>query len=98
MTHTFDHAPPDLSTRAGRKAWRHEMRMVAIRPRRWGLWLLTLGILLMLLPAATGIHSIGGWSPRFLGLVAGTLAVPLLGISIWLKRRYLRGRLGAGHP
>lgn len=72
------------------------MRMVAVRPRRWGLWLLTLGILLMLLPGATGLHSIGGWSPRFLGLAVGMLGVPPLAASVWLKRRYLRRRAGAG--
>jgi hypothetical protein len=82
---------PDLGTRAGRKAYRHDRRMVAVRPRRWGLWLLALGLLLVLLPGATGIHDIGGWSPRFLGLVAAALSVPPLVASVWLKRRYRDG-------
>ena len=38
-----DESIPNLGTKAGRKAFRHEMRMVAVRPRRWGLWLLTAG-------------------------------------------------------
>lgn len=94
MPDTSHPSSPDLSTKAGRKAWRHEMRMVAVRPRRWGLWLLTLGIVLLLLPGATGLHSIGGWSPRFLGLIAGALSLPLLAISVVLKRRYHRQRQG----
>jgi branched-subunit amino acid permease len=71
--------------------------MVAVRPRRWGLWLLTLGLMLMLLPGATGLHSIGGWSPRFLGLIAGALSLPLLTISVILKRRYHRQRYHGIH-
>lgn len=99
MQRTPNPSSPNLSTKAGRKAWRHEMRMVAVRPRRWGLWLLTLGILLMLLPGATGVHSIGGWSPRFLGLIAAALAIPLLVMSVILKRRYHRTRQGIpSHP
>lgn len=84
---------PDLSTRAGRKAWAHEMRMVAVRPRRWGLWLLTAGVLLMLTPGALGVHDLLGWSPRFLGLGLAVCAVPLLAISLVLKRRYRRDRM-----
>ncbi|MEJ7926773.1 hypothetical protein WG908_08410 [Sphingobium sp. AN641] len=85
--------PPDLSTKAGRKAWTHEMRMVAVRPRRWGLWLLTAGVLLMLAPGALGVHDLWGWSPRFLGLVLAAPAVPLLALSVVLKRRYRRDRM-----
>ncbi|MDI1295288.1 MAG: hypothetical protein PSY12_05300 [bacterium] len=88
----FDHPPPDLSTKAGRKAWRHELRMVAIRPRRYGLWLLAIGFLLMMAPAAFGIHSILGWSPTVLGMIAGLAALPFLVAATLLRRRYLRGR------
>ncbi len=95
MSHTPpDPSFPDLSTKAGRKAYRHELRMVAVRPRRWGLWLLTIGILLMLMPAAMGVHSLLGWSPLFLELVACALAAPLLVASVVLRRRYHRGRVG----
>lgn len=51
---------PDLSTKEGRKAHRHDMRMVAVRPRRWGLWLLTAGFLLLLTPSALNVHSLFG--------------------------------------
>lgn len=98
MLHPHAPSSPDLSTKAGRKAWRHEIRMVAVRPRRWGLRLLAMGLLLMLLPGATGLHSIGGWSPRFLGLVCVALAVPLLVISVVLKRRYRRRRTSGSAP
>lgn len=89
----FDTPPPDLSTKAGRKAWRHEMRMVAVRPRRWGLWLLTLGFLLVMAPAAFGLHSIAGWSPSLLGSVLMLAAFPLLVAGALLRRRYRRGRM-----
>ncbi|MCI4591041.1 hypothetical protein MOK15_13185 [Sphingobium sp. BYY-5] len=92
----LDHQPPDLSTRAGRKAWRHEMRMVAVWPRRWGLWLLAIGALLLIAPSAFGIHNIGGWSPVLLGLIACLAALPLLVASAVLRRRYVRGRLQMG--
>lgn len=84
---------PDLSTKAGRKAWRHEMRMVAVRPRRYGLWLLTLGMLLVILPSAFGVHSIFGWSPLLLGLAASLTALPLLVAGALLRRRYRRARM-----
>jgi hypothetical protein len=89
----FDIPPPDLSTKAGRKAWRHEMRMVAVRPRRWGLWLLTLGFLLVMAPAAFGIHSIGGWSPSLIGSLLMLAALPLLIAGALLRRRYRQGRM-----
>lgn len=79
--------------KARRKALRHEMRMVAVRPRRWGLWLLTLGALLLILPSAFGVHSLMGWSPMLLGLVACAAAMPLLVAGAVLRRRYLRGQL-----
>ncbi len=84
--------PPDLSTKAGRKAWRHELRMVAVRPRRWGLWLLTVGVLLILTPGALGVHDLMGWSPRFLGMVVASLSAPFLIASVILRRRYLNAR------
>lgn len=85
-----DEHDPDSKT--ARKALRHELRMVAVRPRRWGLWLLTIGLMLMLAPAAWGIHSLWGWSPLFLGMAAACVSVPLLAASIWLRRRYARQR------
>jgi hypothetical protein len=91
----FEHAPPDLSTKAGRKAWRHELRMVAVRPRRWGLWLLTLGFLLLLSPSAFGVHAIFGFSPSLLGIVLMVGALPLLIAGALLRRRYVRGRMMA---
>lgn len=88
------HAPlPDLSSRAGRKAYARELRMVAVRPRRWGLWLLALGCLLMVLPSAFDIHNIAGWSPTFLGMIAALAAVPLLAISMARRSRYHRTRM-----
>ena len=87
------HSPPDLSTKAGRKAFRHDMRMVAIRPRRWGLWLLTVGFLLLLSPSALGVHAVFGWSPSFLGSLIALSALPPLVASVLLRRRYKRGRL-----
>lgn len=83
---------PDLSTKAGRKAWRHEMRMVAVRPRRWGLWLLTLGFLLVMAPAAFGLHSLWGWSPSLIGSLLMLGALPLLIASAALRARYMKGR------
>ncbi|WP_311270588.1 hypothetical protein [Sphingobium sp. WCS2017Hpa-17] len=85
----FDTPPPDLST----KAWRHEMRMVAVRPRRWGLWLLTLGFLLVMAPAAFGLHSLWGWSPSLIGSLLMLAALPLLVAGALLRRRYRRGRI-----
>ena len=84
---------PDPHSKAGRKALRHELRMVAVRPRRWGLWLLTLGTLLLVLPTAFGIHSLMGWSPMLLGLIACAASLPLLIAGALLRRRYVRGRL-----
>lgn len=87
-------APPHPdSEKALRKALRHEMRMVAVRPRRWGLWLLTLGALLLILPSAFGVHSLMGWSPMLLGLVACAASLPLLVAGAVLRRRYLKGQL-----
>jgi hypothetical protein len=88
-----DSSTPDLSTKAGRKAFRHDMRMVAVRPRRWGLWLLTIGALLLIMPSALGIHSLLGWSPVWLGLIACLAALPLLVAGALLRRRYKKGRL-----
>ncbi|WP_414712590.1 hypothetical protein [Sphingobium sp.] len=88
--------PPDPSTKAGRKALRHEMRMVAVRPRRWGLWLLAIGALLLIAPSALDIHSLLGWSPVWLGLVACFAALPLLITAAVLRRRHRRGRLKIG--
>lgn len=82
----------DLSTKEGRKAHRHEMRMVAVRPRRWGLWLLTAGFLLLLTPSALGIHSLFGLWPPVLGAICGIIGAPLLVASVALKRRYARQR------
>ncbi len=94
----FDHPPPDLSTKAGRKAWRHEMRMVAVRPRRWGLWLLTVGALLVVMPSALGVYSLFGLWPPLLGAGAMLLAVPLLIAGVVLRGRYRRMRMaGPGH-
>lgn len=84
---------PDLSTKEGRKAHRHEMRMVAVRPRRWGLWLLTAGFLLLLAPSALNVHSIFGLWPPMLGAICIIAGVPLLVASVALKRRYLRQRV-----
>jgi hypothetical protein len=64
----------DLSTKEGRKAHRHELRMVAVRPRRWGLWLLTAGFLLLLTPSALNLHS---WAR------SASLQVPLCWWRAW---------------
>jgi len=64
-----------------------------VRPRRWGLWLLTLGVLLLILPSAFGVHSLMGWSPMLLGLVACAASLPLLVAGAVLRRRYLKGQL-----
>ncbi len=85
-------AHPELSAKAARKAYRHEVRMVAVRPRRAGLWLLAAAMLLFALPFA-GVHSLGGWSPQFLALAAAALAAPLLAASVILRRRYVERRL-----
>ncbi|MEA3541817.1 MAG: hypothetical protein U9R77_06840 [Pseudomonadota bacterium] len=90
MTHS---TIPDLGTKAGRKAFRHEMRMIAVRPRRWGLWLLTAGALLMILPSALDLHAIFGWSPSLLGIMLIAAALPFLVAAAVLRRRYRRGRL-----
>ena len=82
----------DLSTKEGRKAHRHEMRMVAVRPRRWGLWLLTAGYLLVLTPSALDVHSLFGLWPPMLGAICVMIGVPLLVASVVLKRRYVRER------
>lgn len=90
----FGSPPSDLSTRPGRKAWRHDMRMVAVRPRRWGLWLMTLGFLLMVMPSAMGVHALFGWSPSLVGIALIAAALPLLLVSVVLKRRDRTGRAG----
>lgn len=91
------HPPPDLSTRAGRRAYRHELRMVAVRPRRVGLTLLAAAMLLLALPLA-GVHSLLGWSPRFLAIAATVLAIPFLVAAQRLRARYRAHRLGGGAP
>jgi hypothetical protein len=95
LLHSGSH--PDLSTKAGRKAYRHELRMVAVRPRRVGLLLLGIGMLLTLLPLS-GVHSIAGWSPRFVGLVAVAASLPFLIAAAWLKRQYHGKRMKAAAP
>jgi hypothetical protein len=84
---------PDLSTREGRKAHRHEMRMIAVRPRRWGLWLLTAGFLLLLTPSALDVHSLFGLWPPMLGALCIIAGAPLLVASVVLKRRYAQQRI-----
>lgn len=88
--------PPDLGTKSGRKAWRHELRMVAVRPRRWGLWLLTAGFLALLMPSAFDIHALFGVSPSLIGIVMMAAALPFLIAGSVLRRRYVRGRIGNG--
>lgn len=83
----------DLSTKEGRKAHRHEMRMIAVRPRRWGLWLLTAGFLLVLTPSALDLHSVFGLWPPMLGALCVIMGMPLLVASVVLKRRYVRQRI-----
>jgi hypothetical protein len=83
----------DLSTREGRKAHRHELRMIAVRPRRWGLWLVTAGFLLILTPSALNIHSLAGLWPPMLGAICIMVGGPLLVASVILKRRYAQQRL-----
>ena len=83
----------DLSTREGRKAHRHEMRMIAARPRRWGLWMLTAGFLLLLAPSALDVHSLFGLWPPMLGALCVMIGAPLLVASVVLKRRYARQRI-----
>jgi hypothetical protein len=89
---------PDFTSRAARKAYRHERRMAAVRARRLGLWLLALGALLLMLPWAFGAHSLFGWSPRVLGLFACLAALPLLLAAIFLRARYHRGRMRGRAP
>lgn len=88
---------PNLTTKNGRKAWRHDRRMVAARPRRMGLALLAASMLLAVLPLA-GVHSVGGLSPRFLALCVLGLAVPFLVVGAWLRKRYLRSLTHEGDP
>lgn len=83
----------DLSTKEGRKAHRHELRMIAVRPRRWGLWLVTAGFLLLLIPSALDIHSLLGLWPPMLGAICIMVGAPLLVASVILKRRYAQQRL-----
>ncbi len=85
----------DLGTKAGRKAYRHAVRMVAVRPRRYGLWLLAVGMMLIVMPSALDVHSLMGWSPRFLGLSACLAALPLLVMAAVLRARYRRGLRGS---
>jgi hypothetical protein len=95
----FDHrSPPNLSTKAGRKAYKHELRMVAVRPRRYGMWLLVLGALLLALPPLMGVHSLLGWSPSLLGMIAWAAAVPLLVLGIVRRSAYHRRRMRGGAP
>jgi hypothetical protein len=56
------------------------------------LWLLTLGFLLVMAPAAFGLHSLWGWSPSLLGFLLMLIALPLLVASVLLRRRYSRAR------
>nr|WP_242128450.1 hypothetical protein [Sphingobium sp. Sx8-8] len=67
--------------------------MIAVRPRRWGLWLLTAGFLLLLTPSALNVHSLFGLWPPMLGAICIILGVPLLAASVVLKRRYVRQRM-----
>ncbi len=66
--------------------------MVAVRPRRWGLWLLTAGFLLLLAPSALNMHSLFGLWPPMLGGACIMAGAPLLVASVVLKRRYARQR------
>lgn len=84
---------PDLTTKAGRKAYRHDMRMVAIRPRRISMALLAIGIALMLLPLA-GVHDLSGWSPRFLGLIGMVASLPFLIVAQRRRGAYARQHRG----
>lgn len=86
---------PDLTTKQGRKAWKHDLRMVAVRPRRVGLVLLAVAMMLGAMPFG-GMHSLWGWSPRFLALCAVALAVPFLIAATLLRRRYKRQIMNAG--
>lgn len=72
------------------------MRMIAVRPRRYGLWLLTAGFLLLLTPSALDVHSLFGLWPPMLGAVCILAGTPLLVASVMLRRRYVQQRL-AGH-
>ena len=95
----FDHHPlPDLSTKAGRKAYKHELRMVAVRPRRYGMWLLVLGAFLLGLPPLMGVHSLAGWSPSVLGMLCGVAAAPLLALGVVRRAAYHRRRIRGGAP
>jgi hypothetical protein len=67
--------------------------MVAVRPRRWGLWLLTAGFLLLLTPSALDVHSLFGLWPPMLGALCIMVGAPLLVASVVLKRRYLQQRM-----
>jgi hypothetical protein len=53
----------------------------------------TLGALLLILPSAFGVHSLMGWSPMLLGLIACAASLPLLVAGAVLRRRYLKGQL-----
>ncbi|QUT06003.1 hypothetical protein KFK14_00370 [Sphingobium phenoxybenzoativorans] len=88
---------PDLTTKEGRKAYKHELRMVAVRPRRVGLLLLGVAMILAALPLS-GVHSLLGWSPRFLALGAVALATPFLVAAALLRGRYHKRRLNGEAP
>ncbi|HEX7781765.1 MAG TPA: hypothetical protein VF509_03060 [Sphingobium sp.] len=92
MTHR-----PDLTTKAGRKAYKHELRMVAVRPRRLGLLLLGAGMVLAVLPLS-GVHSLFGFSPGFLAVAAAGLATPFLIAAVLLRGKYHRRRLSEERP
>ena len=57
--------------------------------------LLAAAILLGAMPFG-GMHSLWGWSPRFLALCAVALAVPFLFVATLLRRRYKRQIMNAG--
>ena len=88
----MNRTPPDLSTREGRRAYRRELRTVAVKSRRIGLMILVAGLMVGLLPIM-GVHAIAGWSPRFLALLLSCLGALLLIVAITLRTRYHQQRM-----
>ena len=80
--------PPDLSTPEGRRAYRAELRRVALPWRAAGLGLVVLGALLSL-----GAHSDWLITVGWICLGAGWVA---LAVALVQRNRYHRRRLSGG--
>lgn len=88
---------PDLSSKEGLRAYRLELRTIAVLPRKIGMLLLMLGVGFLMLPAI-GVHEVDGWSPVFVGLMMAGVAWLFLGFAIIVRMRYHRHRMRGGAP